>query len=262
MKPMFALAPMEWEEGRVAVVTGGASGIGLALARGAARRGLRIVLVDNRAEPLAAATEMLRRTGAEVTEVVADVARAADIEKVGATAFGLGAVQLVCSNAGVVTLGRAWVLSEADWDRVMAVNFMATVHLARAFLPRLLNAGTSAQLLVTGSMASVTARAEIAPYVAAKHGLLGLCESLAADLNAVSAHVGVTLLMPGKVSTGMSRSDDPEAVTPQLVAEAGLDGAMRRRRFVLTHPDRLVEVRNRFARIVEDLAAVEEDIVR
>ena len=112
----------------------------------------------------------------------------------------------------------------------MGVNFMATVHLVRAFVPRLLEAGEPAQLLVTGSMASVTARAGISPYVAAKHALLGLCESLNHELAAVNAAVGVTLLLPGKVSTGMSRADYPDAIEPDEAARIAFDAVAQRRR--------------------------------
>jgi NAD(P)-dependent dehydrogenase (short-subunit alcohol dehydrogenase family) len=159
---------MRIEPGRIAVVTGGASGIGFALAAAAATRGMHVVLVDVRADALEAAAARLGAEGAELTPVVADVSRPDDIERVARAAFERGRVQLVCSNAGIVSHGRAWEVTATDWERVMAVNFMATVHLVRAFVPRLLEAGESAQLLVTGSMAAVTARPGISPYVAAK----------------------------------------------------------------------------------------------
>jgi len=231
--------------GRVAVVTGGASGIGYALAAAAAHRGLRVVLSDVRADALEAAAERLRESGAVVMTVVADVSQPADIDRLARTAFALGSVQLVCSNAGIVVLGRAWELTAADWERVMDVNFMATVHMVRAFVPRLLEAGLPAQLLVTGSMASVTARPGISPYVAAKHALLGLCESLNQELAAVSPDVGVTLLLPGKVATGMSREDYPDAITPDEAARIAFDAVTHRRPLAFTHADRIPEVEQR-----------------
>jgi len=243
---------MRIDPGRVAVVTGGASGIGYALAAAAAGRGLRVVLSDVRADALDAAAGRLRDRGAAVTAVAADVSRLSDVERVAQAAFGLGPVQLVCSNAGIVVLGRAWELTAADWERVMDVNFMATVHLVRAFVPRLLEAGRPAQLLVTGSMASVTVRPGISPYVAAKHALLGLCESLNQELAAVSADVGVTLLLPGKVATGMSREDYPDAITPDEAARIAFDAVTHRRPLAFTHADRIPEVEQRFAAIVAD----------
>jgi NAD(P)-dependent dehydrogenase (short-subunit alcohol dehydrogenase family) len=241
---------MRVKRGRVAVVTGGASGIGYALAAGAAGRGLRVVLSDVRADALEAAAAALRASGATVTAVVADVSKPADIDRLAQAAFALGPVQLVCSNAGIVVAGRAWELTAADWARVMDVNFMATVHLARAFLPRLIEAGLPAQLLVTGSMASVTARPGISPYVAAKHALLGLCESLNHELADAGADVGVTLLLPGKVATGMSRADYPDAITPDEAARLAFDAVTQRRPLAFTHPDRIPEVEQRFATII------------
>jgi NAD(P)-dependent dehydrogenase (short-subunit alcohol dehydrogenase family) len=148
--------------------------------------------------------------------------------------------------------GRAWEVPAGEWERVIGVNFMATVHLVQAFVPRLLQAAEPAQLLVTGSMASVTARAGISPYVAAKHALLGLCESLNQELAEAGAAVGVTLLLPGKVSTGMSRSADPAAITPDEVARIAFDAVTRRQPAVFTQADRIPEVERRFAALVAD----------
>jgi NAD(P)-dependent dehydrogenase (short-subunit alcohol dehydrogenase family) len=242
---------MQFEQGRVAVVTGGASGIGFALAAAAASRGMRVVLADVRADALAAAAGRLGGSAAAVTTVTADVSRLDDIERVAVAAFALGSVQLVCSNAGIVSFGRAWEVQASDWERVMSVNFMATVHLVRAFVPRLLEAGEPAQLLVTGSMAAVTARAGISPYVAAKHALLGLCESLNLELAAVGEAVRATLLLPGKVATGMSRADYPDAIEPDEVARIAFDAVAGRRPLAFTQADRIPEVERRFAAIVD-----------
>jgi NAD(P)-dependent dehydrogenase (short-subunit alcohol dehydrogenase family) len=241
---------VRFERGRIAVVTGGASGIGYALAAAAAAEGLHVLLVDLRADALEGAAAELRRSGAEVTTLVADVSRVEQIEHVVRAAFALGRVQLVCSNAGIVVHGYGWEISAADWQRVIDVNFMATVHLVREFVPRLLEAGDPAYLLVTGSMASVTARRGISPYVAAKHGLLGLCESLHHEFAASAAPIGITLLMPGKVSTGMSRSDDPEAIPPSTAARIAFEAVARNQLFAFTQPDRIPEVERRFAAIV------------
>jgi len=241
---------MRIEPGRTAVVTGGASGIGYALAAAAAGRGMRMVLVDVRPDALEATAQRLRAAGAALTAVVADVSCPDDIERVARAAFESGRVQLVCSNAGIVRHGRAWEISAADWERVIGVNFMATVHLIRAFVPRLLEAGEPAQFLVTGSMAAVTARAGISPYVAAKHALLGLCESLGQELAAVTDAVGVTLLLPGKVSTGMSRSEYPDAITADEAARIAFDAVADRRPVAFTHADRIPEAERRFTAMV------------
>jgi NAD(P)-dependent dehydrogenase (short-subunit alcohol dehydrogenase family) len=217
---------------------------------------MRVLLSDVRADALACAASRLAAAAgagdlpaAGVTTAEADVSRPEDIERLAESAFSLGPVQLVCSNAGIVSFGRAWEVSAAQWSRVMDVNFMATVHLLRAFLPRLLEAGDPAQVLVTGSMASVTARAGISPYVAAKHALLGLCESASLELAEACAPVGVTLLMPGKVATGMSREAYPDAITPQEAARIAFEAVARRQPFVFTHPERIAEADQRFAAI-------------
>jgi NAD(P)-dependent dehydrogenase (short-subunit alcohol dehydrogenase family) len=129
---------------------------------------------------------------------------------------------------------------------------MATVHLVRAFVPALIGGGRPARLLVTGSMASVTARPGIGPYVAAKHALLGLSESLNHELADAGADVGVTLLLPGKVATGMSRDDYPDAITPDEAARIAFDAVERDRPLAFTHADRIPEVERRFAAIVAD----------
>ncbi|MCD4524262.1 SDR family NAD(P)-dependent oxidoreductase [Nocardioides sp. cx-173] len=245
---------MQVQPGDVAVVTGGASGIGLALAAEAATRGLQVVIADLHDDALAAAAEELRGAGAEVTTVVADVARAADVDLLARTAFGLGAVRLLCSNAGIVRVGRAWELSAADWERIVEVNFMATVHLVRAFVPRLIDGGVPAHLLVTGSMASVTARAGISPYVATKHGLLGLCESLHYDLAAESVPIGVTLLMPGLVTTGMAGAEDPDAITAGEVAAIAFAAMARGQLTAFTHPQRIPDAEGRFEAITAQRA--------
>jgi len=246
---------MKTEPGRVAVVTGGASGIGLALAVEAARRGMQVVIADVRGDALEEASDQVAAARPDqwgaVMAVNADVSRPRDVELLAEAASRLGPVQLVCSNAGIVPLGRAWELPADDWDRVLAVNFMATVHLLRAFVPRLIEAGQPAQLLVTGSMASVTAHAGISPYVAAKHALLGLCETVNQELAQAAADVRVTLLLPGKVATGMSRADYPDAISPGEAARIAFAAVERRQPVAFTHADRIPEVERRFAAIVD-----------
>ncbi len=167
------------------------------------------------------------------------------------TAFRLGPVQLVCSNAGIVVPGLSWEISAEQWDRVIGVNLMATVHLLRAFMPHLVAAGEPAHLLITGSMASVTARAGIAPYVSAKHALLGLAETVAAELDSVGADIGVTILMPGQVATGMTGAQ-PMMMSAEQVAEIALGAVADNRLFAFTHADRMAEIEQRFAAITAE----------
>lgn len=237
---------MQLTAGRVAVVTGAGSGIGRALAEAAARAGLTVVASDVNAEAVEAVAEGINAGGGAAQALVADVSRAEDIERIADVAFEAGSVQLICSNAGIVVPGRAWEISAADWQRVLDINFMATVHLARAFVPRLLEAGGPARLLVTGSMACVTARPFIGPYVASKHALLGLCEVLQHELATTGAPVGVSLVFPGRVHTAMS-DGSPGAISADEVARIALDAVADDRLFTFTQDDRVPEVERRFA---------------
>jgi NAD(P)-dependent dehydrogenase (short-subunit alcohol dehydrogenase family) len=247
--------------GRVAVVTGAASGIGLALATAAADAGLRLVLADIDGGRLAEAADLLRGRGASVDALTGDVAEPADVARLAEVAFSRGSVQLVCSNAGIVVAGRVWEISRPDWERVLGVNLWATIHLFRAFIPRLADAGQPAHLLVTGSMASVTARPGIGPYVASKHALLGLAETTYHELRAADIPIGVTVLMPGRVVTGMGAAGPGESGVFQAgvlradeVAAIALDAVAADRLFAFTHPDRIAEVERRFSAIVEGTA--------
>lgn len=241
---------MKIERGRVAVVTGGASGIGLALAKAAAESGMKVLISDVQAEALDKAVADLTDAGGSVNGLVADVSKPDDIAGLVEAAFELGSVQLVCSNAGIVVPGLAWTISESDWERVIDINLMATIRLVHAFFPRLIEAGDPAYLLVTGSMASVTARPGISPYVTAKHGLLGFCEVLSHELTASNAPIGVSLLMPGRVVTGMNNVPTPGEISSEECARIAFEGVAGDQLFIFPQPDRIPEVVARFADIV------------
>lgn len=244
---------MQLERGRVAVVTGAAGGIGLALAQALARAGLHVVVSDVQRDRLDAAARSIRDAGGAVTALVADVGNEADIERLCDAAWSAGSVQVVCSNAGIVRGGPAWSIDAADWQQVLDVNLMASVHLVRAFVPRIIESGQPGHVLLTGSMGSVTARAGNAPYAVAKHGLLALAETLQLDLAAAGHRIGVTLLMPGLVATPMTGSyavDNPEAITAEQAADVALAAIAQDRLFAFTQPERLDGVRARFAAIL------------
>ncbi|MGX7678960.1 SDR family NAD(P)-dependent oxidoreductase [Jatrophihabitans sp. DSM 45814] len=243
---------MRLQSGRVAVVTGAASGIGLALASAAAEAGLNLVLSDIDDVRLETAAQTLRPYGVTVETIAGDVSDPSLVDRIADAAFALGSVQLVCSNAGIVVPGRVWEISQQDWHRVLDVNLWPTIHVFRAFIPRLIAAGEPAHLLVTGSMASVTARAGIGPYVASKHALLGLAETTFHELRQAEAPIGVTILMPGLVVTGMAQKgvSMPSALSSEQVAAIALDAVSDDRLFAFTHPERVPEVKRRFAAIV------------
>ena len=203
---------MELQRGQVAVVTGGGSGIGLALAESFARAGLSIVLADVQDDALAAAEARIAALGVEVLRVHTDVSKAAEVEALAAaTMERFGAVHVVCNNAGVGGAGDPWLGPLTTWEWVRGVNFWGVVHGVRAFLPHLLasagaaGSGAGAHVVNTSSIAGlypVTA----APYDASKHAVVALTESLSNTLVTMGANVGVSCLCPGWVRTGISDS--------------------------------------------------------
>ena len=241
---------MRVQPGRVVAVTGGASGIGLAIAAAAAAAGSDVLLADLNVDSLAVAAERLEQHGVTVRTLAGDVADVEFAEQFADIAFEMGSVQLMCSNAGIVVPGLSWEISQQQWDRVIGVNLMATVHLFRAFIPRLIERAQPARLLITGSMASVTARAGIAPYVTAKHGLLGLAETTDQEFKSLEVDLGVTILMPGQVLTGMTTEAPPGSISAADVAEIALAAVANDQLFAFTHPDRIPEVARRFNTII------------
>ena len=246
--------------GRVAVVTGAASGIGLAMAQRFAVEGMRVVLSDVESGPLEQATAGLRDEGHDVRSVIADVSRWEDVEGVaGATIDAFGAVHVVCNNAGVATRGRTWALTLDDWQWVLGVDLWGVIHGVRAFVPRLLEQGQGGHIVNTASMTGVLPVRGLAGYSVAKTGVVALSEVLALDLEAEEAGVGVSVLLPGFIATRITDSDrnrpdhlgERSAASGTARTTAGLESTMsadevaglvvdavRTGEFwILTHPD-------------------------
>ncbi len=199
---------MDELSGRVAVVTGAASGIGLAMAQRFAAEGMRVVLSDVERARLEQVTAELREGGHEVHHVVADVSRWEDVEGLAAaTIVAFGAVHVVCNNAGVATRGPTWALTLDDWRWVLGVDLWGVIHGVRAFVPRLLEQGEGGHIVNTASMTGLLPVRGLAGYSVAKMGVVALSEVLALDLDAEQAGVGVSVLLPGFIATRITESD-------------------------------------------------------
>lgn len=193
--------------GKVAVITGGASGIGYAMAERFAGEGMKLVLADIEDEALQAAAARLREAGTEVIGVRTDVARYADVQALEARAVAeFGKVHILCNNAGVSITGPAWEFSLDDWRWVMDVNVNGVIYGVKAFLPGMLAHGEPAHVVNTGSLASFNAIGDHAPYCTSKFAVLGFTQSLYNEMKARMTNVGVSILAPGMVRTSINRS--------------------------------------------------------
>jgi NAD(P)-dependent dehydrogenase (short-subunit alcohol dehydrogenase family) len=210
--------------GRVAVVTGAASGIGFALAERFAAEGMKLVLADVDRAALAAAEEAVARAGAEAVAVVTDVADGSAVAALAArTRERFGAAHVVCNNAGVGGAGGPiWTLTEKDWTWTLSVNLWGVIHGMRAFVP-LLCAADAGHVVNTASMAGLGSPPFMGPYVASKHAVVAISEVLARDLEATGqGHVKVSVLCPGFVRTRIADSERcrPEALRNGPATEA------------------------------------------
>ncbi len=217
---------MDQFEGKVAVVTGAASGMGLEFARRFAAEGMKVVMADVEEPALDAAVEGIVATGAEAIGVVTDVSNEASMDRLGAaTIDAFGAVHVVCNNAGVSgASGPTQNLTSADWAWALGVNLWGVIHGHRVFQP-LLMAQDEGHIVNTSSMAGHTSFNSLAPYHVSKHGVVTLSEVVYNELAAAGSQVGISVLCPGFVNTKIAESDrnKPETVPNPLISEP--DGA-------------------------------------
>jgi NAD(P)-dependent dehydrogenase (short-subunit alcohol dehydrogenase family) len=199
-------ATVEDFKDRVAVITGGGSGIGEGLGVVLSRLGAHVVLADVAPERVDQAAKRLRdATGGKVLGVVADVASPRSVEDLADAAYAaFGTVNLLFNNAGVTSVGTTWETPLADWRRILDVNLMGCVHGVRSFVPRMLAGGQPGHIVNTSSMAGVLPVPLKAPYSASKHAIIGLSQALAAELRAIDADIGVSVCCPGAVATTMT----------------------------------------------------------
>jgi NAD(P)-dependent dehydrogenase (short-subunit alcohol dehydrogenase family) len=270
-------------EGRVAVVTGAASGIGRGMAERWCAEGMKVVLADIEADALAAAERELRAGGADVVSVVTDVSNAASMDALArASVDAFGAVHLVCNNAGVGGGGMMQELTTDDWQWVLGVNLWGVIHGIRVFLPILLQQD-EAHMVNTASMAGLVTGPFMGPYNATKFAVVAISETLFKEMSMQGTSVGVSVLCPGWVDTNIAESDrnrpaelsdtasggaaatDMQPVMrdmlkqllagglkPHEVAEHVADAVKSGRFYVLTHPEMKPSIETRTTDILED----------
>ena len=203
---------------RTAVITGAASGIGLALAQRAAREGMRLVLADIDEAKLAEAAKALPVAAEALWTRRVDVSREEDIAALADEAFGrFGGVHLLCNNAGVGLTRLAWELTTADWEWILGVNLWSVVHAIRHFVPRMLAQDGESHVVNTASVAGLLSTPAMAAYNVSKHGVVTLSETLYTELRAQQARIGVSVLCPAWVPTAIHTS---ERNRPQRFGEA------------------------------------------
>ncbi len=189
--------------GKTAVVTGAASGIGLALATRFAQARMQVVMADIEEAALTAAAEKLRSLQHEVSTVVVDTMLESSVNACAEQAIATyGNVHVLCNNAGVASPGESkplWEISDRDWEWVMGVNLWGVLYGIRAFVPHMLEHGEASHIVNTASLAALLPGGS--PYSVSKHGVLCLSEGLHSQFTAANANIGVSVLCPGFVDT-------------------------------------------------------------
>ncbi|MDM9627823.1 SDR family NAD(P)-dependent oxidoreductase [Rhizobium sp. S152] len=233
--------------GKVAVITGGASGIGLAIALEAARQGMKVALADLSEERLAEARKAVEAAGAETITVATDVSKLADVQRLhDRTVEVLGDPWLVANNAGITKLSLTWDHSEADWKRMFDINVGGVVNGLLAFLPGL-RQRKSGHIINTASAAGLVTISAASAYVASKHAVVGLSETLYRELVASRSGVGVSVLCPALVKTNIMKSEtagksedadamkSSHAMEPSEVADQVFAAIAAKQFWILTH---------------------------
>lgn len=195
--------------GKVAVVTGGASGIGRAMAERFAAEGMSVVLADVEQDALSRAEHEMRDAGASVASLRTDVSRADDIDALARfTIDTFGAVHVLCNNAGIGIGGTmAWQQTVKDWEWVLGVNVWGVIHGIRAFVPLMLEQGDECHIVNTASGAGLHPRPGLAMYSTTKHAVVALSESMYHELAMSGAKIGVSVLCPAVVNTRIGESE-------------------------------------------------------
>lgn len=193
---------MEDFTGKVAVVTGAASGIGRALATTFGTLDMKVVVADVAKEALEETADLLRQDAVRCITHPTDVSSADDVDRLAQRAFDeYGEVHVLCNNAGVSTIGRQWELTLDDWTWVLGADLWGPINGVRSFVPRMLASGQPGHVVNTASMGGLMSGPLVGPYSVAKHGVVGLSKGLRAELH--DTGINVSVLCPGEVRTGI-----------------------------------------------------------
>jgi NAD(P)-dependent dehydrogenase (short-subunit alcohol dehydrogenase family) len=270
---------MKMLEGKIAAVTGAASGLGRAMALAFADEGMHLALADVDEHGLEGTLNEIRSHGARAFGMRVDVSRFQEVESFCSKAVvQFGATHVVCNNAGVSPLGAVWENTLADWQWILGVNLWGVIHGVRAFVPRLLAQGEG-HVVNTASVAGLISPPGMGAYNVTKHAVVALSESLYHDLRLRGSPVGVSVLCPAYVPTGIADSErnrprellnpakspsKEEALLRKAVASGKLSAgdvaravvaAVKEERFyVLTHPRIKGAIRTRMEDILDERA--------
>jgi len=251
----------------VAVVTGGASGIGRALAEGLAAEGASIVVADVDEPGLVETVKRIERRGGRALSVPTDVTDRARVQVLADRAFAaFGKVHVLCNNAGVAIWGGLEQSTHRDWEWVLGVNLWGVINGLEAFLPRMIAQREGGHVLNTASMAGLIASQGLGIYNASKYAVVGLSETLVKDLRPYG--IGVSILCPMGVATAIRSSErnrpaplrnaaPPAApveligrtLEPETVAAMAISAIKDNRLYVITHEEGLEPLRRRFQRL-------------
>jgi len=269
--------------GRVAFITGAASGIGYSLAKTLAARGAKVMLADKSAENLLQAEDDLRNTGADVASVVCDVTSLDSMKAAAQATLGsFGKVHIVVNNAGVPMGGKPGRIPMEDWRWVLDINVIGVAHGVEVFTPILQAQGEGGHFLNTASMAGLMGQAGVAPYVASKFAVVGYSESLRDEM--LADNIGVSVLCPGYVKTGIHSAmfdrpslkatiDEPaknkgykgmdklikNGMDPDAIANWAVECIEKNRFYIFTHPEIRDDYAARSAAILSDFDALIDD---
>ena len=259
--------------GKVAVITGGASGIGFATAKALAREGMRIVIADVEQKAIERAVPEIRALGVECIGVPTDVTKLADVQRLADTTWGsFGACHVLFNNAGVAIAGPIAEATHNDWKWVMDVNLWGPIHGVEVFVPRMIAQGEGGHVLSTASFAGLVANDGLGVYCVTKYGVVALMECLYREL---SPHdIGASVLCPMRVETNINnsqrnrpaelsgggalpagsgdeegRSQAGRVITADEVADQVVKAIRERRLYILPHAESRGFVASRFRRI-------------